>query len=250
MKNINFKQRLKDGQHLVGTIVSLPSPEAAELLSQAGFDWLFLDAEHSAMDPLCVQRMLQAVGGRCACVVRVPSHEEAWIKKVLDMGPDGIIVPLVNDGQAARRLVDLCRYPPQGARSVGIARAHGYGLSFLPYIQAANKDTALIFQVEHIRAVENVDSILESGLDAVFVGPYDLSASMGKPGQVSDPDVMLAIERVRQAAVFRNIPLGIFGTAPAAVLPYLDQGFTLAAVGTDCLFMLSGASTALKTLKG
>jgi len=122
-----FRTRLKRGDLLAGTLVSLPSPEIAEILAEAGFDWLFVDLEHSTLDVRSAQTVLQAVGGRVDCLLRVPLNDEIWIKKALDTGAAGIIVPQVNSADDARRAVRYSKYPPQGARSAGMARAHGYG---------------------------------------------------------------------------------------------------------------------------
>lgn len=247
----SFKERLRAGEVLNGTLAGLSSPDSAEVLARCGFDWLFIDAEHSAMDFSAVNSIIATAGKLCPCVVRVPGHGEVWIKKVLDLGPAGLIIPLVNDQETAARLVSACRYPPEGTRSVGIGRAHAFGLDFGGYLARANAETAVIIQAEHIRAVENIEKILEvAAPDAVFVGPYDLSASMGKTGQVNDPEVMAAIDTVSQAAMARQIPLGIFGIAPEAVIPWRDKGFTLLTTGCDTLFMAQAAQAALQKMKG
>jgi 2-dehydro-3-deoxyglucarate aldolase len=234
----SIRTRIARGDLLVGTIVSLPSPDIAEILSRAGFDWLFVDLEHSALGIREAQAILQAVQPHTACLVRVPAIDEAWVKKALDAGAEGIILPQVKTSLQCRRAVELCRYPPAGVRSVGIARAHGYGFDFQGYVASANDDTAVVVQIEHIEAVAGIDDILAvPGVDAVFVGPYDLSASMGKAGQTTAADVQQAISRVRESARRARIPLGIFGATAEAAAPYIQQGCTLVAVGTDTLLL-------------
>ncbi len=239
----SFAKRLRQGEQLVGTLVSVASPEMVELLSMAGFDWLFIDMEHGAIDVPQAQRLLQAIRPPCAGVVRVPQNEDLWFKKVLDIGAAGVIVPQVNSVAEAETAVQCCKYPPEGRRGAGIARAHGYGRSFAEYVQSANTDIALIVQIEHITAVEAVAEIAAiPGIDALLVGPYDLSGSLGLLGQVQAPEVVAAIERVTAVAQKAGKPLGIFGTTVEAVRPYQAKGYTLLTVGTDTLLMNSAAA--------
>jgi 2-dehydro-3-deoxyglucarate aldolase/4-hydroxy-2-oxoheptanedioate aldolase len=245
-----FRKQLLGGRPLIGTLVTLPSPEIAELLATAGFDWLFVDLEHGALDPLCAQRILQAAGAFVPCLVRVPSLEEAWIKKCLDIGADGIILPHIMSAEEAERAVRLCKYPPAGQRSVGVARAHGYGRTFSQTVADANETVAVVVQIEHIRAVENIDAIAAvAGIDALFIGPYDLSASMNRTGQVDAPEVVEAIAAVRRRAQSAKIPLGIFAVAPETAAAYLDAGYTLVAVGLDTLLLLDAVRRMLPILK-
>ena len=137
MLNDNFLKKLSGGEILIGTIITLPSPEIAEILSFAGFDWLFIDTEHTTLGVQDVQRILQSIQGRCPCIVRIFSGDELWIKKILDIGVDGIIVPLVNSADEAQKIIRFCKYPPDGSRSVGISRAHEYGMKFNEYIDFA-----------------------------------------------------------------------------------------------------------------
>ncbi len=247
--NSGFRARLLAGERLIGTLVSLPSPEIAEMLAEVGFDWLFIDAEHGPIESERIQRLLQAIGGRRAALVRVPAGEEVWIKKVLDIGATGVIVPQVNSAEQAARVVGLCKYPPSGTRGVGIARAHRYGLGFSDYLALANDAVSVIVQAEHIEAVHDIEAIVRvAGIDAVLIGPYDLSASMGKPGQITDPEVRAAIGTVRDACLARGVRLGIFGLSAAAVRPYLDEGFTLITVGVDTVFLCQAARAALSDL--
>jgi 2-dehydro-3-deoxyglucarate aldolase/4-hydroxy-2-oxoheptanedioate aldolase len=180
----------------------------------------------------------------------VAANHEVHIKQALDTGADGIIAPLVNDADTAARVVAWAKYPPLGKRSVGIARAQGYGAFFADYVSRANEDMAVIIQVEHVDAVVNIASILDvSGIDGVFIGPYDLSASMGKPGNIHDADVRRHVETVRQACLKRRKAIGIFGVDAVAVQPYIKQGFTLNAVGMDTLMLGQSARRVLSELK-
>ncbi len=249
MTDTGFAARLRAGELLRGTMLTLPSPEVADMVSRCGFDWLFLDGEHGSPTTLEWQRLLMAIGGRCASLLRVPALGEAPIKTALDLGVDGIIVPMVNSAQQAREAVAWSRYPPAGRRGIGLARAQGYGLDFTDYMEHANERLAVVVQAEHIDAVDNIEEIAAvEGLDAVFVGPYDLSASLGKTGEVDDPEVIDAIERVTQACHARGLALGYFGVSAESVLPYVERGFSLVCAGTDAGFVTAGATDVLQQL--
>lgn len=247
----DFRQRLRAGEVLIGAFATLYSPEICEILSELGFDWLCIDTEQGAFDTTEAQRMLQAAGDRCPCVIRVPSDEDFWIKKALDIGAAGVIVPLVNTPEMAARIVQASKYAPAGNRGVGLGRAHLYGLNFQEYVDKANSRMAVILQAEHIEAANNIQSIVKvPGVDAILVGPYDLSASMGKIGQVTAPDVKIAIRKIQTATLRAGLRLGIFGFNANAVKPYLRKGYTLIAPGTDALLLIKAGSEALATLKG
>ena len=249
MTSNHFRKRLLRGDRLLGTVLTLPCPEVAEIMSKVGFDWLWVDTEHGPFDALGAQRLLQAAGDRQAAVIRVPSADDVWIKKALDVGAAGIIAPQVNTAAEARRVVSACKYPPEGTRGVGAARAHAYGLGFQTYVDAANRHTAVIVQAEHIEAVENIGEIVRvEGVDAVLVGPYDLSASMGKIGRVGDRDVLQAIEKIRQACLAAGTPLGIFGNDAQTVKTWLDKGFSLIGVGTDAMHLIAAGKAAVEAL--
>jgi 2-dehydro-3-deoxyglucarate aldolase/4-hydroxy-2-oxoheptanedioate aldolase len=247
---LSLRERLKRGDTLIGTLVTLASPEVAELLSGMGFDWLFIDMEHGPLDVLPVQRILQAIVNECQAVIRVPANDEVWIKRAIDLGCAGIVVPQVNCADDAERAVRTSKYPPEGRRGVGIGRAHRYGFGFAEYVERANRDLAVIVQAEHVDAVGNIASIVAvPGIDAVLIGPYDLSGSMGVPGRVDDPQVRAKIETVRATCQEAGTPLGVFGVTVDAVRPYVDQGYSLIAVGTDALFMGAAAKQALTALR-
>ncbi|MCP4980910.1 MAG: 2,4-dihydroxyhept-2-ene-1,7-dioic acid aldolase [Gammaproteobacteria bacterium] len=240
--DMKFSQRLRQGDYLVGTMLTLPAPEIAEMVAKCGFDWLFMDGEHGALSTLDWQRMLQAVAGRSASIIRVAENSEATIKKALDLGADGIIAPQVNSADEARRIVSYCKYPPQGVRGVGLARAQGYGLDFASYVESANDDVAVIIQAEHIDAIGNIEEIATvKGIDAVFIGPYDLSASMGKMGQIDDAEVVAAIDSVTRACQLNNVALGYFGVDAQSVQPYIEKGYKLICAGLDAGFVTAGA---------
>lgn len=238
----NFMTRLKQRELLLGTMLSLPSPETAEIISHCGFDWLFLDGEHSPASVLDWQRVMQAVGGRSACMLRVPVNSEVHIKKALDIGADGIIVPMINSAKQASDAVAWSHYSPQGRRGIGPGRASRYGKNLAAYIERANEDLALILQIEHIDAVTNIDEIVNvEGVDALFIGPSDLSASMGKTGQFDDVEVCAAMDKVADACRQRKLPLGYFGMTATSIEPFIAAGYSLICAGTDADFVTRGA---------
>lgn len=245
-----FRTRLRAGETLLGTIVTLPSPAVAEILAESGFDWLFIDGEHGPLETGEILALLQAVGSRVACLVRVPAAEETPIKKVLDLGADGIIVPQVNTAEQAADVVRFARYSPAGSRGLGLARAHGYGMRFQEYLETANDRVSVVVQAEHALAVENIEAIVKvEGIDAVLLGPYDLSASLGKMGKIDDPAVVDAIGHVTKTCQAAGIPLGYFGVTAAAVRPYVERGYTLIVAGVDTLFLAGGARKILAELR-
>ncbi|HDT13798.1 MAG TPA: 2,4-dihydroxyhept-2-ene-1,7-dioic acid aldolase [Candidatus Aminicenantes bacterium] len=245
----SFRERLLRGDRLIGTIISLPSPELAEIASDAGFDWLFVDMEHGTLEAGDVTRLAQAAREPCACLVRVPESQEMWVKKALDTGAAGIIVPHVNSAEEALRAVRWAKYPPEGGRSVGFSRANRYGARFQENVETANSRTVVVVQVEHIDGVGSIEAILDvPGVDAVFVGPYDLSGSLGKPGRIQDDDVREAIGAVASACAARKVPVGIFAADIPASAKALEDGYTLVCSGVDLGFYARSAAAVVKEL--
>ncbi len=245
-----FRTRLLRNERLLGTMVTCPSSAVAEILATCGFDWLFIDAEHGPLETSDVQSVLQTVGDRIACIVRVPSAEEVPIKKVLDLGAAGIIAPQVNTVEQAERVVQFARYAPEGSRGVGLARAHGYGLSFASYLATANKHVTVVVQAEHVDAVRNIEAIVKvDGIDAVLIGPYDLAASLGSMGKIDEPAVTDAIEHITRTCQKAHLPLGIFGLTAEAVQPYIERGYTLIVAGVDTLFLGQAAMSLVSKLR-
>lgn len=234
---------------LIGTVVTLSLPETVEVLSGAGFDWLFLDAEHGPLDTLTLQRMVIGAGPT-PCLVRLAAGSEVDIKKALDIGAAGIIVPQVNSVEQAAQVVRWAKYAPLGTRGVGAARAHGYGLAFQEYITTANDRTVVVVQAEHGAAVNNIEAIVQvEGVDAVLVGPNDLAASLGYLGELTHPAVAAAIDRVTEVCRRAGMPLGIFGMNPVAVKPCLDRGYTLIACSVDTVLLGTAAREMVRQVR-
>ena len=250
MKKINnFAKRLRSNEILIGTLVSLPSAEICELLASIGYDWLFIDAEHGAFNPQQAQAMLQAAAPT-PCLIRVPSDETIWLKKALDIGAAGVIVPQVHTADQAREIISHCKYTPDGKRGIGIGRAHKYGIDFDRYIKYANQETAVVLQAESSEAVDNINDIVKlKGIDAILIGPYDLSASLGKPGEIDHPVVQAAINKIIKTCENAKLAMGFFGVTPESVLPYKQKGFTLLTIGMDTAFLINAAQEMLSKMK-
>jgi 2-keto-3-deoxy-L-rhamnonate aldolase RhmA len=231
-------------------MLTINSPEVVELLAGAGFDWLFIDCEHAPLSIGGIQSILQAAGPDMPCLVRLLAAREEYVKQALDVGAAGIIVPQVNSAIQAEQIVRWAKFAPEGSRGVGINRANRYSFGFQEYIDSANDCLAIVLQAEHIKAVENIASIVRvEGVDAIFVGPYDLSSSMGKLGQVDDAEVVEAIDQVSAVCREAGMPLGIFGLTAASVTPYIQKGFTLITAGIDTTLLGQSARDLLTKLK-
>ncbi|QDT99456.1 HpcH/HpaI aldolase family protein [Gimesia aquarii] len=246
----NFRSKLKQGELLISPMVTLSCPETAEILSEAGYDWLFLDAEHSTYAASDLQTIIGRVAHTLPCLVRLAAPDEVLIKKALDLGAAGIIAPQVNTPELAEKIVSYAKYSPQGTRGVGLGRAHGYGFAFDDYLSSANDNITVVVQAEQIDAVNNIEQIVNvSGVDAVLIGPYDLSASLKKIGEIDHPDVVNAIQHVTEVCQKQNMPLGIFGVTVNAIKPYIEKGFTLITVGVDTVMLGQAARKMLGQLK-
>ena len=205
MKN-PVKQKLKNGQKTIGGFLQTLSPVAAEIMAQAGFDWLIVDLEHAPGDFANLQAQLQAMNGSGVVpFARAPWNDMVAIKRILDTGVMGVLVPYVNTREEAEAAVAACKYPPQGVRGVaGSPRAAGYTGNTMPYLSSANKETIVMIAVETMEAVENLDEILEvDGLDGIFIGPVDLASSMGYLGDPGQPEVQEIIARI-ESRVFAS----------------------------------------------
>ena len=244
MKN-DVKAKLSRGEPSVGTWTMIGHPVVAEILAQAGFDWVVLDVEHGVMDWPRVLGQVQAVQGQgCAAICRIPVNAPEHFKWALDSGAEGVMVPMVRTAEDARQAVTFAKYPPDGIRGVGVCRAHGYGATFQSYVEHANDETLVILQIEHIDAVNNIDEICAvSGIDAVFIGPYDLSGTMGLMGQVHHPEVEAAVKRVCDAARVADIAVGLLiaEPRPGELAQRIAEGFHFISVGLDTLLLVRGA---------
>lgn len=240
-----LKAKLLQGKATIGTWHMIGHPAVSEILAQAGFDWVALDVEHGVFPWPQALGLIQAIQGQgCAALVRLPISAPEHFKWALDAGADGVIVPMIRSAEDARQAVAYTKYPPEGERGIGISRAHGYGATFSDYVATANAETLVIVQIEHIDAVNAIDAICAvPGVDAVFIGPYDLSGTMGLMGQVRHPDVEAAVARVlyvaQQAGVVAGLLIG--DPQPGEVARRVAEGFRLISVGVDSLMLVNAA---------
>jgi 2-dehydro-3-deoxyglucarate aldolase/4-hydroxy-2-oxoheptanedioate aldolase len=247
----NLKTQLRRGEPLIGSLVTIPSLDVAEIMARIGFDYLWIETEHAPMGFVDAQALIQAVGGRCPCLVRIPDKREVWVKKALDIGCDGIVVPQIRSAAEARQIVQWSLYPPDGQRSVGVSRAHGYGMTFGEYVDTVNDELVIVIQAEHVEAVENIESIAAvPGIDAVLIGPFDLSGSLGVLGETGHPQVLEAIERVRLGCQAAGVPLGIFAPDVAMAREYIEKGLSLIALSMDAFFLWQSAQAVLEEVRG
>jgi len=242
-----LKRDLAAGKVCLGATITINSPAVAEIMSHIGLDWIWFETEHSSLTLDNVLTMLQATNGAdVSTVIRVPWNDKTMIKRALDLGPDGIIVPLVNTREEAEAAVRAMKYPPLGERGGGLGRAQCYGLHMGEYMETANNEVTTILMIEHIQAVENIDEILKvKGVDSVMVGALDLSGSMGMLGQTGDPKVEGAIQKVLASCKKAKVPCGIITVAPEQANERIKQGFTNIIMGIDVLFLHSAARGAL-----
>jgi 2-dehydro-3-deoxyglucarate aldolase/4-hydroxy-2-oxoheptanedioate aldolase len=245
-----LRERLTQDEPLIGSLVTMPSPDVAEIMASVGFDYLWIETEHAPMDFVHAQSLIQAVGGRCPTLVRIPDKKEVWVKKALDVGCDGIVVPQIRSAEEARQIVAWSLYPPEGRRSVGVSRAHGYGMGFQDYVDRANDELVIVLQAEHADVVENITSIVQvKGIDTVLIGPFDLSGSLGVLGETDHPHVLEAIETIRRHCQAAGMPLGIFAPDVPMARRCIEQGFALIALGMDTFFLWRSAQEALDGLR-
>jgi 4-hydroxy-2-oxoheptanedioate aldolase len=245
MRINHVKERLKRGEPSIGTWLSLPSPEAAEQLSQMPFDWLTVDAEHNPVDIRTLAQMFAAMtASGIAPQVRIPWNTPENFKRVLDAGAWGVVVPMVNSREEAERAVEAARYHPLGNRSVGGGRhALSFGTSGAEYYRNANEQILLVLQIEHIAGVEAAEEILSvPGVDACFIGPNDLAASMGLGLGVAletdIPAVVEAIEHVRVTCNAHGVAPGIHTSGSAGMNMRLKQGFQFCALASELRYMV------------
>jgi 2-keto-3-deoxy-L-rhamnonate aldolase RhmA len=248
-----FKQMLKSagGHPPVGTWISSASPIVAEAIGCAGFDWVLVDMEHAPLDVPGVVHLLQALSGsKSMPVVRVPWNDTVTVKRVLDAGATTLMFPFVQDAGEAHRAVAATRYPPEGVRGMaGSSRATRYGTT-PNYFRSANQNIGVIVQIETPHAIEQIDAMAAiDGIDAMFIGPADLSAAMGHIGQLTHPAVLDLMARAVQRCKAAGKPIGTLGNSPETVAQYRAIGFDFVAVSSDIGFIMRGAQAAITALR-
>lgn len=248
-----LKNKLRNKELTFGSWITLGHPAIGEIMVNAGFDWLTIDMEHSAITLHQAQQLIQVIdlaGG--TPLVRVGSNDPNLIKRVMDAGAHGVIVPMVNSKEEAEAAVAAVRYPPYGLRGVGLARAQGYGTSFEQYKNWVQNESVIIVQIEHIDAVNNLKSILSvEGVDGFIIGPYDLSGSLGVPGNFEDPRMVNALRKVEEVAKTFDGVAGFHSvsTDEKLVKQKINEGYNFIAYSLDTLFLSNRCQDGLKFIR-
>jgi 2-dehydro-3-deoxyglucarate aldolase len=234
---MSLKAKLRAGEPTIGSWITLGHSAIAEIMARAGFDWLVIDMEHSVIELRDAQEMMQAMDfAGVPPIVRLTSNDADLIKRVMDAGAHGVMVPAVNSRADAERAVSAVYYPPRGTRGVGLARAQGYGASFSDPRKWLEKEAVVVVMIETIDAVNVIDQIFAvKGVDAYMIGPYDLSSSLGVPGQFENPKVVEAIDRIRATGKAHKVPGGIHVVDPDfnQLGMRLKEGFSFIGYGMD-----------------
>ena len=241
-----LKQKLKDGRPVVGCWLSMSSAPVAEIIAHAGFDFVIIDHEHAPGTLTDAGDELRAMSATdVSAIIRVPWNDPVYIKRALDTGAHGVMVPMVETADDARRAVAACRYPPDGIRGAAYTqiRASRYGLLADDYLRTVNDNLVIICQVESARTVDNIAEIAAvDGIDVLFVGPSDLSGSVGKLGQFDDPEVRDLFARTEAALRTSGITMGTVPRTDADWRALVDAGYTMMASASDVALLRTGAA--------
>lgn len=237
----DLKRRLRARKHLFGCWTSIGHPSITEIFARSGADFIGVDMEHSTTSHEQAQRMIAASQGEgVPCWVRVSSHNGEQIHRVLDSGADGILVPNVARKEEVRRIADWFLYPPEGKRGYGVGRAQGYGFDFSRYTSGWNRRGVLLIQIESMEGVEAAEELLKHpAVDGAMVGPYDISGSLGIPGQLDHPRVQKACAQVIQACRRQGKGCGtqMVEPTPGRVKAVLRRGYTFVMLGSDVFIL-------------
>jgi 2-dehydro-3-deoxyglucarate aldolase len=249
-----LRQRLNIGDVVLGSWLSLGSGPVAEIMARAGFDFLVIDMEHSPTSIETAADLIRIIDlNGCSPLVRVTSNDRHLIKRVLDSGAHGVIVPNVQSAEEAAEAVAATRYSPKGHRGVGLHRAQGYGNEFHEYQAAADGGILVAVQIESEQAVLNISNILAvEGVDAVLIGPYDLSSDLGSPGDFTSPEFVEALESVLDAARSAGVATGfhLVEPDPDQLMNYAAQGHRFLIYSVDMRILAIGAQIGATALEG
>ena len=238
----SIRAKLNRGGHSIGSWIQIPHPSVAEIMGQAGYDWVAVDMEHGAVAVHQLPDLFRALElGNTLPLARIAQGHPKDCKQALDAGAGGIIVPMIESAQQLIAVRDSCRWPPGGTRGVGFSRANLFGKYFDAYCEEAQAPF-LVAMIEHYRAVTELDAILDvEGLDAILIGPYDLSASMGLTAQFDHPDFCAVMNKIRVQAAAKLIPAGVHVVAPAfdQLQKRIDEGYRFIAYSIDAVMLSS-----------
>lgn len=248
----NLKERLFKGECVFGTWLNLGSHMTAEVISTAGFDWVVIDMEHGAGDYSNLVCQLQALkGSPTVPLVRVSANDPAIIKRTLDIGAQGIIIPLVSSVEEAKMAVRAMKYPPHGVRGVARnTRAAGFGNNFKDYFDSANENILTIVQIETRQAVENVLEIAKvDGIDIIFIGPLDLTTSLGVQSQIDHPRTLESLDKIEKAAWENGKIMGILLGDSEQALKFKSRGYRFIGVSSDMGLLNTAARDLISRLR-
>jgi 2-keto-3-deoxy-L-rhamnonate aldolase RhmA len=240
LKN-QLKEKLLQGKQVIGTWIMTCGLENAEIMARAGLDYLMIDCEHGCMDVETAGRMVSLIRPtQTAPLLRVEWNRIETIKRGLDTGAYGIMIPFVNTKEEAEQAVSYCKYPVRGLRGNGLGRATTFGVD-MEYMDVADQEVLVILQIEHYKAVENVHEILSvPGIDVAFAGPADMSTSMGLAGQLDHPDVITNCKVVVEACRQHNVIPGILCGTPGSIKRNLEMGYRFLLSGMDSMMLYNG----------
>lgn len=241
MPRWDLKARLAAGDTTIGSWLNFSDPLLAEMMARAGFDWLVVDMEHGTASHGDLVRIIQVLDlAGVPALVRVGANDPYLIKRAMDAGACGVIVPMIISAAEAIAARDALYYPPKGRRGVGLTRVHDFGMDFDAYRVQAQQNSLLIVQIEHVKAVERLSEILDvDDVDGFIVGPYDMSGSIGKPGELDDPKVVALLDKVTDIMTGQPKPGGIHivHSDRQALKMRLEQGYRFIAYGTEMVFL-------------
>jgi len=248
-----LKRKLRDRVVTLGSWITLGHPAIAEIMAKAGFDWLVVDLEHSVISIDVAGDLIRTID-LCgvAPLVRLTSNDPDQIKRVMDAGAHGIVVPMVNTPAEAARAVAATRYAPAGSRGVGLARAQGYGVNFQDYLQWQSDGPVVIVQIEHKDAIDHLDEILTvPGVDGFIIGPYDLSCSMGIPGQFEQTEFISVMAHIRETGKRLGCPAGLHIVEPDLLRleQTIREGYTFIAYSVDIRILDVGMRQGVAKIK-
>jgi len=246
-----LKEKLMKGETTYGIWITMNSTDIVEALSMLDFDWMLIDMEHAPLTISDVHKIMQVIDeDKVTPIVRVPWNDFVQIKQVLDVGAMGIMVPWINNRKQAEEAVKAIRYPPRGIRGYGPRRAAKYGLKLREYLENVEKDLMLIAQIETREAYENINEIIMvEGVDALFIGPYDLATSLGHIGNPQHEEVQEAINGILKVCIEKGKPIGIYSSIENAE-KHRDMGFNMIALGSEINALISLFNKELAKLKG
>lgn len=250
MQNL-FRRALLEKKLTLGAWMQIGHPAIAEIFARRGFDWICVDLEHGAIDLETMTNIFRTIERYDSVpIARLPLNDPVWIHRTLDAGARGLIIPMVKSAQEAENAVCEAKYPPRGARGYGYSRANLHGIDFESYIQTANDEIAMVMQIEHKDAIVNLEGILAvDGVDGVFIGPLDLSGSMGITGQMKHPNMVAALDTYRKLSQNAGKSFGLHIVRPdeTNIREAIEQGYTLIALGLDNV-IIDESSNALLAL--